>query len=800
MFEDRDLYAAFYTERLWLLLPEVYRASDSDDPNEKGPLREMVERLGAQIAVVRRSIDRTLEDQSIESGDDWLVSYQGDLLSTRLVAGLGVRGQRLQVAKTIYYRRRTGTVGLLEELAADVTGWNARVVEFFRRVVRARHNFDPEIGNDRDEAVIAGLRGVLSGTPAGGFADLRHAGAAQNTQTAFDEYFHTADLRGARARTGWHNIPKLGVFLWRLQSFGCRPTAPVEDTRCPGQFTFDPTGREIPLFARDYRGNEQYGDAWVTPDEWMLPGRISAELLDRQSAHLYPDSAAIIDVAVSGETILPLLDARVNPERGRYQPVNPPLAGSLRRVRYHYGFSSEIGAGPYDRRSLDETPLPQPAPITPVSGGGASLQPALAGLGGTGTVSISDSLTYTSVADLAGISDILLQAGLNERPVVRLNGGDWVFEGAAGSILAIEGLFISGPNVILRGVFETVTLSCATLDPGEEVQPDGTTPQSVDQRPLAPATLWVEGSVNRLVLRRSICGPIRIRGGGAVSRVEAEDSIIQGVRTTLYGPLVTADLRDPHRLARILRDGSDPLASFLRGSFSAGVQAALAAYDPNDPLPNALRDQILAELNTLLAGASIYDAQRFAAVPLPPALATEAAAGPPPAERARVTRMLLEAAYPAELAPAAIAAANTDISLERTTVLGRIYGHRISATECILASFAAADDAQTGCVRFTAYVDGSRLRQPYEGVTIVEEAPIFGTRRFGQPEYAQLSPLADREIVAGQAEAAISAGAEDGSEMGAFAREKNPIKERGLKFKLGEFMPVGLTPVLIRVT
>ena len=39
-------------------------------------------RVGAQAAVVRRSIDRLWEDQSIESCEDWVVDYIGDLLAT----------------------------------------------------------------------------------------------------------------------------------------------------------------------------------------------------------------------------------------------------------------------------------------------------------------------------------------------------------------------------------------------------------------------------------------------------------------------------------------------------------------------------------------------------------------------------------------------------------------------------------------------------------------------------------------------------------------------------------------------
>src|SRR6266702_309290 len=106
----------------------------------------MINRIAIHIAVIRRSIDRMWDFQSIETCDDWLIPYIGDLVATNLVACMDARGQRLDVAKTIYYRRRKGTVGLLEELASDVAGRDARVVEFFRKLGRTRHNFDPPIG------------------------------------------------------------------------------------------------------------------------------------------------------------------------------------------------------------------------------------------------------------------------------------------------------------------------------------------------------------------------------------------------------------------------------------------------------------------------------------------------------------------------------------------------------------------------------------------------------------------------------------------------------------------------------
>jgi len=123
--QDLEHYVPYYAEKLWNLIPAVYRTTDTVievvDPHQPdkefdelpGPLREMVDRIAVQVAAIRRSIDRTWEDQTIEACDDWIIPYIGDLLGTKLVASLDPRGRRLDVANTIYYRRRAGTVGIL---------------------------------------------------------------------------------------------------------------------------------------------------------------------------------------------------------------------------------------------------------------------------------------------------------------------------------------------------------------------------------------------------------------------------------------------------------------------------------------------------------------------------------------------------------------------------------------------------------------------------------------------------------------------------------------------------------------
>ena len=115
-----DQFESYYLEKLWELIPPVYR--DSDGLEGGDVLRALVKILAEQAAVERRSIDRLWEDQFIDFCDDWAVPYLGDLVGTRMVSSLDDRGRRADVANTIHYRRRAGTLAILEGLTATVTG------------------------------------------------------------------------------------------------------------------------------------------------------------------------------------------------------------------------------------------------------------------------------------------------------------------------------------------------------------------------------------------------------------------------------------------------------------------------------------------------------------------------------------------------------------------------------------------------------------------------------------------------------------------------------------------------------
>jgi hypothetical protein len=736
-----DGYVAWYQAKLWGLLPAVYRTEDAP-PGESGPLRALLNRIGAETATIRRSIDRLWENQSIETCDDWVVPYIGDLLATRLVSCLDARAQRLDVAKTIYYRRHSGTLGVLEELAADIAGRDARAVEFFRRLGRTRHQFDPPIGNvfaaaavawtpsttyvsgqavtnggnayrcvtggisaasggptgtggaivdnavtwafvdpasSLVPAVIEGLAGANSHTPAGGFADLRNAYGAANADSAFDEFAHTADLRRGVQSAGWYNISHLGVFIWWLQSFPILAATPVSNGKSPACFTFDPSGRESPLFAPSSRTAASFGEDWISPDEWQLPVAVRDTLWRGYPDQLYP-SAFWVGVDETPPAPSPRDALRIQPERGVFS-----FAGTLPTGRlvtfHHFGFMSEIGAGGFPERLLE--PLAQPAAITTVTGG-SGLDTALAGLTADATVEITDSLTYpgpTAALALPAAS-IVLRAEDLQRPMLRWSGGaTWTITGQ-GKGLVLQGLWLQGADIVLVGNFDTVSLRFVTLDPGSAGEGTTLIGSAIDGMPLAPVHLWIEASIGTLTLERCITGPIRTRNRGAVEQLTATDSIIQAI------PTGTAD---------------------------------------------------------------------------DTALETEFGT----------------------------------VSLARTTLLGRAAVHRLNASECILDDVATAEDTQHGCVRFSAYAQGSALHAPYRSVVVPPRGPLFVSRRFGAPDYARLLRLADAAIINPQTGDSILGGAQNGAEMGAFSGEAVTLKKRGLAIKFEEYAPLGIYPVWI---
>lgn len=835
-----DGYDGYYAERLWQLLPGVYRSLDSASVDTDGPLRELVDRIGAQVAVVRRSIDRLWADQSIETCDDWVIPYLGDLLGTNSVNALDVRGQRLDVANTIHYRRRKGTVEVLEELAYAMTGQTAHVVEGFRLLARNRHGLDPGFGAGAYPGVgpaampgllaAEGLVGAGSGTPAGGYLDLRDAHAASLVDTPFDEAFHHFDAR-AVAHFG---IEKLLVFLWRLRSFTVAAATPVLVPGCAGlAFGADPTGRQVPLFLPAPVVPDDFAGSWTSAGEWQVPGRLTASLASAMAS-----AGATPAFAVDGAALDELY-----PELGRFSVTSAPAATPT--VAYSYAFASTIGAGPYDRDLLGDAPVPV-APVQPViTGGGAALATALATVPTTATVVVGDSLTYATVtavgSSAAPVQSLLCQAGPQQRPVIRVApaGGPWTFTGGPGAELVLDGLLLSGCDLILRGAFASVRITGCTLDPGTAAAGPlaaGASPlaTAIDGVPLVPTRIFVEadpeaaagaaGALQTLVIDHCVVGPIRTRYGGAIETLSISDTIVQAIPISTASEYSAGDVYDPVLLAQGLLAAADPLAAALLAQLPASAQTALTALhsDPLSAAEGALDPAILAGLNALVDQATpLYDPASYPAVALDDAtlalaaeaVAAEAAAaaaagtseggtgGLSAADLTRLNRRLLDAAFPVALGLAAIAVADAVVGLQRTTVIGAVAVHQLSADDSILTGgVTVVDDLQAGCVRFSAVTASSRVPRQYRCARLAAGAAIFTSADYGDPGYAQLLEGADRAIVGGSAGASLVGGAETGSEMGAFSADMAPVNEQAMQVKFAEYMPLGLTPVVVHVT
>ncbi len=806
-----DGYAQWYADRIWKLVPAVYKSLDvGPTPGAPGPLQELVNRIGAQAAVVRRSIDRMSENQSIETCDDWVIPYIGDLVATRLVSCLDAAAQRIDVAKTIYYRRRAGTVGLLEELAADIATHDARVVEFFRRLGRTRHQFDPPLSyaienaltgpvgfSDGSLEVAEGLIGAYSGTPAGGFADLRNAYAASKTGSAFDEYAYTADLRRGSQATGWYNIHNLGVFLWWLYSFPIAGATPVTNGTC---FTFDPTGRDVPLFAASERTaypRSSWGEDWKSPEEWTLPVPISQLLWDLVPDQLYGASNSFHVDTVTGNTSTPVDKATLlcHPQAGRFSFRSGAMPVGTLEVSYQFGRMSQIGAGAFDAAIL--TTLDEPAPTTHVHGGG-SLNAALSALSNNVTLQFDDSMTYPGPAQTLTVGEgnmVAVRAADGQRPVWRwtpsglpsatpvASTASWTIVSdktptGGATILILQGIHLQGADIVIQGDFDAVYLRMMTLDPGST----GTAPAlyntAIDGMGLTGSTLWIEGVVTQLVVERSITGPIRTRKGGTIGQLTATDSILQSISTHVVAagmkPTASTVIFDPESLAGDLASQSSALAKQVYQS-SGQLQVELTSYEKYKATSPLVSATLLAFKQTGMEAVDLIAAEK---------------------------------AWPLALADLALGFSGGMVSLSRCTVLGKIYTSRLSASECILDDLATVEDAQDGCVRFTAYARGSKLHQPYRSVTVAPHSPLFLSRDFGMPNYARLRSDADAQIIGGQGGyscgstepdemATILKGAQNGAEMGAYCLEAVALKRQGLAFKFQEYAPIGQLPVWI---
>jgi hypothetical protein len=548
---------------------DAERLEALEERRQRGPLRALLSIISEQAAVLEENLDQLYDDLFIETCAEWVVPYIGDLVGARGVSAFPSASftQRAFVANTMASRRRKGTASIVEQLARDLTDWNASVVEYFQLLATTQY-----MNHLRPENLSV--------------ASLRDAKTLEFVNTPFDKVTRTADVRRIEPRRGKYNIRNIGIFLWRITDYPLTHSQPFKlDER---RYLFDALGKDTQLFNRAEREDQithlaepinvpmpfsrrvlhRYLDTRYGLDN---KGKARSILLtkrnpvDPSKPLPIPNSRIKVcdlsDLTDSGGNVVTDLNGKpvwahvptdkiaIDPVLGRIAfpmtspPEVPPEDEDL-RVTYRYGFSAEMGGGEYGRETTFEIRDVEPV-IVPEDQ--ASIQSALDQVAASGGVVEIRSNNYffespTINAGSLNGTKIELRAGEGQRPVIVLPGnasGDLIITGGDGAEVTINGLLIGGgrlrvpltdasgnPNKLRK-----VRLSHCTLAPGAiaEITLAGSSPPILVPAQLAAPRLVVELPNVVVEIDHSIVGSIRAVAG---AEINISDSIIDAASTS----------------------------------------------------------------------------------------------------------------------------------------------------------------------------------------------------------------------------------------------------------------------------
>jgi hypothetical protein len=118
--------------------------------------------------------------------------------------------------------------------------------------------------------------------------------------------------------------------------------------------------------------------------------------------------------------------------------------------------------------------------------------------------------------------------------------------------------------------------------------------------------------------------------------------------------LPRSSITDPAAFAAKLAHGPDAVSAFLRSRLRDSVKADLAAYSAAGANARAILGALAEDVNPVISGPSIYDKARFSGVTLRPETAQLLKQNPRGEQLERLNKLLLEDAYPAELAKSSL--------------------------------------------------------------------------------------------------------------------------------------------------
>jgi hypothetical protein len=771
-------------------LPEIYRIHDqeqararrlpADETEVKGPLQAYLEILDEIFGGVRDNVEALYHDLFIETCDDWVVPYIADLLGTSHLSG-DPWTLRADVARTVKHRRRKGTLGAIESLTFTLTGWAVHTVELRERMMWNQHlnHQRPDAGGTPPLTLRANIHDAVWG----GSVTLRSPAVLSFVDGPFDPFGRIADVKPPGIGAVRHNLPNLGIFLWRLEDYQLRVAQPVFESIAPippapgaagfaVRFHLDPTAHPAPLFnTHRYRADDEPPNL-THPD--AVPGPMPWARLTRDApagnpgeyvrVNLYSNTTPPVPSEVGltlhvPEAAFPLVDWRM---RGANlcaweQGLNPPLAAHeiaidprLGRVVFGvdsdnpdgfalrdellasptYGFPGPTGGHPINRAPSPATWLEQPATVVTVNfaSNANGLRDALADLETRTTpliVEIDDSRTHD--LDLNQVVGIGSDGG---RPTLLLGSSLWI-RAASGQRpvirlavpLAFRPADVTGPNAPAVMANLNVRLEGLLITRGAGFG--------------AAAALIEQAAVNRIALEGVTLDP-----GGQL--------LLDGTAAGSRQPIRAAMRLDNHY------------------GFSDALEEEAFDQTPVIELHRSITGPLeIDDGYRLEATGSIIDAGSGVGDG-PGELAVRAATGDPELEW------------------------GPPLTVAGLTVFGRMRVEEADGEGGIWIHRFEVHDNQKGCIRFS-YVsgDGDRLPQIHGVVTGADAELSFTSERFGDPGYAQMRLRSDRRVL------------EEGpgrDQMGAFGYLKNAHKWKNISIRYREFTPVGTRPILVPVT
>lgn len=751
----RDRYREYFAARLWDWVPAIHRELDALEGVDS--LRVLLKAIGSQAALAKRSQDRLWDDMFVELADDWAVPYIADLVATRLVSALNPRARRADVAKTIYYRRRKGTLAVLEQLVADMSGWDGKVVEEFRRLARMRHGLDG-----------APRRGLVTGTPEGGWAELRSVRGARLAGDPFDELHYTPEMRRPQGRLGLRGIQTLGFHLYRLQSVEFNGVQPRRVNNLAGTrdgYTFDPSGRDVPLFAANTPPRDWAG--WRTAGEWQLPRAIDCRLLNEAVFVIGDEEIGwILDTGAGGAPIANLID-RQNAAADLRHLVGQRLTGrdALRRVLGGLPSAAVLTTAGVQAGLIARGLVPEC--------GSAALLPDATGQAAFGPPALQ--VGFLAAAPV--VRERTRGADLGAWPTPAVPGVDLLVDPARGRFIFDTGA--GDPNDLRARYRVGMAGRIGAGAFGREID---ATPATVLWQQRSSAAGTPAAGIAQVDDSSTFANP---PGQAAVTKtiVRAAEGKRPYLRL-LADWTFTASGSNRELVLDGLWIGALPAGALRIAGDFARVVLRYCTLDPGGP--DAM-GALLPPCPLVVTGT--IDELVIERCILPGVRVQGANAG---IDHITITDSIVDATQPGSVG---VAAPRSEVTMSRCTLIASNLGtlcldvEKLDASDTLVAGRADVTDLQSGCFRFSARGAGSRVPHPYESHVLDELERLFVSRRFGDPAYATLSP---------RAPAALLNGSEDGSEIGAFCGERGPIKFDSLRTKVEEYMPFGRLPAYHR--